>query len=356
MSYKKIFDPKPLAQDLRSKDELEDVYLGDRRDGKIYIYTESLVLAINVALATGRPLLLRGSPGCGKSSVAYNIARLLKRPYYEKVIHSRMEAHDIFWRFDAVRRLGDAHIASVALKQSNDQVPQENHIIKKKWEFYHPYIEPEIMWWVFDKKAAMRRGLPENEQIFFPQATDPVIYKPKISLDSIPPVVLLDEIDKAEPDVPNNLLVALGSMKFEVEEIQTEIALHKSKDKLFKPDEMPLIIITTNEERQLPAAFMRRCIIFKFKLFDDPKQLVKQLVEIAEVTEGKTNTKLYAKVAETVNRIAKARKERTREKFEPNIAEYLDAVRACMRLGGQRVSEQKIEEILDRTIFKNAMD
>ena len=109
MTYSKLFDPKD-HEDLRSDEERQRSITGDRRDGKIYMYDVAgeIVLAVNIALATGRPLLLSGPSGGGKSSLAQHVARILGRRYYEFVVTARTQAQDLTWRFDAVRRLADA--------------------------------------------------------------------------------------------------------------------------------------------------------------------------------------------------------------------------------------------------------
>src|ERR1041384_1697272 len=80
----------------------------DRRDGLIYVYTDEIELTVNVALATGRPVLLRGPSGSGKSSLAKNVALRLQRRYYEEVISSRSQHTDLQWHFDLLRRFRDA--------------------------------------------------------------------------------------------------------------------------------------------------------------------------------------------------------------------------------------------------------
>jgi MoxR-like ATPase len=85
----------------------------DQRDGSVYVYSADARLSIQVALAAGRPLLVRGDPGSGKSTLAAAAARWLKWRYYEAVITSRTQARDLQWNFDAVRRLGDAEAGTL---------------------------------------------------------------------------------------------------------------------------------------------------------------------------------------------------------------------------------------------------
>ena len=193
MTYKKLFDPKPIGTTSRVDRNSSVAPFGDRRDGAVYVYTEKIVLAVNVALATGRLLLVRGPTGSGKSSLAYNVARCQGWRYYEEVISSRTQARDLQWTFDAVRRLSDA--------QANQL---QTHLAA--------YVEPGVLWWAFDRASARRRGWPPEEADFLP-AEDP-----RVGTDSERCVVLLDEMDKADPDVPNDLLVTLGSFQFVVRE------------------------------------------------------------------------------------------------------------------------------------------
>src|SRR4051795_13478045 len=125
MSYTKRFAPKGVERfDTRKRRGV-----GDRRDGLDYVYrgAENIVLTVNVALATGRPILVRGPSGSGKSSLAYNVARALKYRYYEQVITARTAAGALLWRFDVVRRLGDAQATRLASDPST-------------------YIEPGVLW------------------------------------------------------------------------------------------------------------------------------------------------------------------------------------------------------------------
>src|SRR5688572_26659454 len=116
----------------------------DRRDGRIYHYDDRLHLAVELALATGRPLLLRGEPGSGKSSLAAYVARNLQYRYYEHTVTSQTNATDLLWRFDLVRRLADAQARAglVASRPLND----------------YAYIEPGALWWVFNRETATQRG------------------------------------------------------------------------------------------------------------------------------------------------------------------------------------------------------
>jgi MoxR-like ATPase len=293
MSYAKHFDPRPTELFPAAR---ADAGGGDLRDGSVYVYSDDIVLAVNVALATGRPLLVRGPSGSGKSTLARNVARTMGWRYYEDVISSRTQARDLLWRFDTLRRLNDAAV---------NQLKAE----------LHPYIDPGVLWWAFDRESARRRGAPEEAGEIRPAS------EPAQESEHARAMVLLDEIDKADPDVPNNLLVPLGSLEFTVTEI----------DRRVRAEVAPLIFITTNEERELPPAFVRRCIVLTLQGPDEER-----LVEIARAHFGWAGTAdrggpddeaLYRKIASLV--LQPSGRDR---RASPSTAEFLDAVRACKEL------------------------
>jgi MoxR-like ATPase len=136
MEYKKIFAPRGVERfrpTRRPANAQRQGRVGDQRDGSVYVYSNDIVLAVNVALATARPLLIRGASGSGKSSLAANIARKMRWRYYESVISSRTQARDLLWTFDTVRRLSDAQ---TELREMS------------------AYIKPGVLWWAFDNASA----------------------------------------------------------------------------------------------------------------------------------------------------------------------------------------------------------
>jgi MoxR-like ATPase len=265
---------------------------GDRRDGSIYVYTEDIVLMVNAALATGRPLLIEGPPGSGKSSLAPSIARKLGWWYFERVITSRTRARDLLWEFDSLQRLHDAQT------------------LKKNLPPKSQYVNPGVLWWAFDPASASRRGVKGAGGKPLPNPGQPADAKTRNAS-----VVLLDEIDKADPDVPNDLLVPLGSGQFTVDETGADVQARRPF----------LLVVTTNGERDLAPAFIRRCVRLKLK-----PHTQQQLVEIAERHHTQAQHELYVQLAKWVIRerkVAQARGVR-----EPSTAEFLDAVLACQEL------------------------
>lgn len=290
MEYKKIFNPKDRAVFTETIPKTKS--LGDRSSKSVYVYDKKIILAVNVAIATERPILVRGSSGWGKSSLARNVAKVLGWRYYEQVISSRIQARDLLWEVDMLRRLQDAQTKTL------------------KDDFAH-YINPGVLWWAFDRESAKK----QEENAFSsrysatPKEQDRGTNHPRS-------VVLLDEIDKADPDVPNNLLVPLGSLYFKVEEMGTKV----------KCKEPPLIIITTNDERDLPPAFLRRCVelrLSKPDLLEVGKahfeekhiDLVNKVASLLDVTESEPNMEPSSIQSST-----------------PSPAEFIDTVKACIEL------------------------
>lgn len=280
MKYAKMFSV--------NKDETGNNYnrggparLGDRTKDPVYEYTSEIELAVNVALATGRPLLVRGPSGSGKSSLSRSVAKDLEWRYYEAVVTSQTRAQDLLWTFDSVQRLNDAMDSKIPIKDQAD------------------YIKPGVLWWAFDRASANNF---ESVEPFSPQPNSPGS------------VVLIDEIDKAEPDVPNNLLLPMGSLRFFVDEIGKTV-----KASLDHP---PLIVITTNEERQLPSAFLRRCVVLDLKPPD-----TERLKTIGVKHFGARNDDLYEALAKQIVKAAEKG-----QRPDANAAEFLDAVWACISL------------------------
>jgi MoxR-like ATPase len=294
LKYKKIFDREKTNANLQSFVGQQPIRLGDRRDGLVYLYTDEIELTVNVGLATGRPILLRGPSGSGKSSLAKNVALRMGRRYYEEVITSKTQYTDLLWRFDLLRRFRDA--GANTLKQDAE------------------YIEPRAFWWAFDPELAGLRGLKA------PKAPEQPAIDPSPTQGEHA-VILIDEIDKADPDVPNNLLVTIGSSQFSVPYLHDLLVEAKDKNPEKKP-EPPLVFITSNDERDLPSAFVRRCVTLELKA---PAR--DTLVDIAAEHFGED-----AKQRKQYGNIAEALYPDGSNPGEISTAEYLDTVRACSQL------------------------
>ncbi|UIX30073.1 AAA family ATPase [Streptomyces sp. GQFP] len=288
----------------------------DRGDGEIYVMSPRIEEAVMVALATGRPLLLRGRPGSGKSSLAPFIARQRGWRYYDHVITYGTRSTELLWRYDSVRRLADAQAhrqGAVGLDDAS-------------------YVEPGVLWWALAPGSARRRGRAAGQAAPGAECPDP---SADVNVGRSPDhaVVLIDEIDKADPDVPNSLLVPLGSHRFTVVETGTEVRLEQPVGEVDPRFSRYLVVITTNDERELPQAFLRRCVVETLPDHDVPS-----LVRIAEEhmktwhgSAGDGELRLAEALAVELGKVRE--QAMTIGLREPSTAEFLDALRACLTLG-----------------------
>src|SRR5580692_8829297 len=182
---------------------------GEFRGSDRYIATEELMSAVNAAMVLSRPLLIKGEPGTGKTLLANEIARALKKPFYEWHIKSTTKAQQGLYEYDAVSRLRDSQLGDPRVKDIH------NHRLKGD------------LWEAFDSE--------------------------------VQPVLLIDEIDKADIEFPNDLLRELDRMEFYVYETR----------ELVQARHRPIIIITSNNEKELPDAFLRRCFFHYIRFPDE---------------------------------------------------------------------------------------
>ncbi|HWK73774.1 MAG TPA: MoxR family ATPase [Povalibacter sp.] len=173
-----------------------------------YVATEDLMMAVNASVTLGRPLLVKGEPGTGKTQLAEEVARSLNRPLYRWHIKSTTKAQQGLYEYDAVSRLRDSQLGESKVHDIG------NYIVKGR------------MWEAFESE--------------------------------VQPVLLVDEIDKADIEFPNDLLLEIDRMEFYVYETRQWV----------KARHRPIIIITSNNEKELPDAFLRRCF-FHYIRFPD---------------------------------------------------------------------------------------
>ena len=204
-----------------------------------YLPSDSLIKAVQLAQILRRPLLVKGEPGCGKSRLAEAVAAELfglrfREYYFEWNIKSSSKAQDGLYLINNLQRLSDANF------KTEDRQSLSISLFKDKQGRYHPhgkYIDLGVLGQAF--LLSQNNTLPA------------------------PPVVLIDEIDKADIDFPNDLLLELDRMEFEIPEIIEDGAPLRIKANL-----RPLFIITSNDEKPLPPAFLRRCLFHYIEFRD----------------------------------------------------------------------------------------
>lgn len=282
---------------------------GDRRDGSVYSPTPEIITAVQVALITGRPLLLAGPPGCGKSSLAGFVARTLGFDYFEFVVDDEASPQDLLWHVDVIARLRDAQLAV-----TGERVPPIND-----------YIEPGRLWWALDPDSAARRGAGEDAPANRP-CSKPVDLDEGYEPQRAGAVLLIDEIDKAESSFCNGLLVPLGSRQFTVLDINRRVENGPGR-----APESPLVIVTTNGERDLPDAFVRRCVVLSV---EGPGAERLEAIAKLHFPEISGDVDLVERVQELAHRFAKNAKEHA------STAEFLDLVSVMLTLGADSDAEQ----------------
>lgn len=292
--------------------------IGDSRSGINYLPDPGAELAAQVALCTNRPLLVCGEPGSGKSALAGYLARIYNWKYYEYVFTARSEAVDLLWKNDLVRRLADA--------QANKVQPDRR------------YLSPGALWWSLSPTLARELGRTEPYQEINASRRGGS-------------VVLLDEIDKANPNVPNDLLVPLGCSTFVVdcvfdEEIQVAAAEPEGEAPQGHKQTWSrrLVLITTNEETQLPAAFLRRCITFRTTAPDKAKFL--SVAKLHYNTFCEENPTLMDQIIDKFISQRASVQER-----KPSLAEFVDAIRACIQMDITDL-DSKEWQVVERVVIK----
>lgn len=219
-----------------------------RPEPKTYIPDDNLKAAVNVALMLGRPLLLTGAPGCGKTQLAYHIAWEMQE--LDEVLRfdtkSTSTARDLFYTYDAVAHFHAAQIrqkvegGEVIEKLSPLQFIQANAL---GLAILRGQTETEL------KEKGLLQLLPEEEQIK---------HQPRHS------IVLIDEIDKAPRDFPNDLLNEIDELYFTIPELNNlRIDI--------KPEFRPILVMTSNSEKHLPDAFLRRCVYHHIAFPDEQR-------------------------------------------------------------------------------------
>jgi MoxR-like ATPase len=257
-----------------------------------YIATDDLMMAVNAAIVLARPLIIKGEPGTGKTQLAQEIARSLGRPLFEWHIKSTSKAQQGLYEYDAVSRLRDSQLGEERVQDIR------NYILKGR------------LWEAFDS--------------------------------TVQPVLLIDEIDKADIEFPNDLLRELDRMEFYVYETR----------ELIRATNRPIIIITSNNEKELPDAFLRRCF-FHYIRFPDADTMR----AIVDVHYPGLKQELLSEALKTFFEV----RETPGLKKKPSTSELLDWIKllvaedvdpAVLRNSDQK----KVIPILHGALLKNEQD
>lgn len=298
---------------------------------RAHIFDPRSIQAVNAALAAGRPLLIRGEPGVGKTQLAEAVAIALERAFYPFTVDSRTEARDVLWRFDAVLRLAQAQLYAT-LRRRPRTVEADLAV--------HKFVRPGPLWWAFDTASA---------QAAHGHDSTPLQQYANATRHPNGWVVLIDEIDKGESDVPNGLLEALGAGQFTPLGHETPVR---------SSGVPPLILITTNEERVLPEAFVRRCLVLPLALPGDETGLTDYLLARGEAHFGAQTTD--AVLAEAARQLIRDRQAAARAQLRPlpGLAEYLDLVRAVIKLAppGDHARQQDLLDELALYVLRKYLD
>lgn len=275
----------------------------------IHQFDDDSIHALKAALAARRPLLLRGDPGTGKSQLARAAAFVLKRMFVYDVVNAHTESQDLLYRFDAVGRLAEAQSLQ-GLELSSEQ---RSKILDSK-----RFISPGPLWWALSYQTAIEVYQKSQYQLNCPEI--PIDWQPQHGS-----VVLIDEIDKANAELPNGLLEILGNNAVTIPWLQTTLGGNDSVP--------PLVVITTNEERELPAAFVRRCLVLNLALPEDDDKFMALMVERGGLHFGeKCSPRIRELAAEQLLKDRKLARDKGVVTL-PGQAEYLDMLRALAVLG-----------------------
>ncbi len=185
---------------------------------KNYVATDDLKVAVNAAVLLRRPLLIKGEPGTGKTVLAHEISKALNAPLIEWHIKSTTKAHQGLYEYDAVARLRDGQLGDERVHDINNYI--------RKGKLWEAFTAPQL------------------------------------------PVLLIDEIDKADIEFPNDLLQELDRMSFDVYETGERI----------EAKERPIVVITSNNEKELPDAFLRRCFFHYIKFPD--RDTMQEIIDV----------------------------------------------------------------------------
>lgn len=289
-----------------------------------YLLDEQARLAVRMAWATSRPLLVVGEAGCGKTQLAQALALQWAVPLFARAVHARTEAQDLFFHFDAVARLSDAQMRS-ALGQSNAKTA-----IAAGCNPLDPahYLRPGPLWWALNTSSAwhLNTDRPEAYKLRGPQGMPP-------QWPGGPSVVLIDEVDKGSDELAESLLEVLDTGRFHVPWTGQDI----DRD----PASQPFLLLTSNGARQLPAPFLRRCIVLAMQLPADG--LVDWLIQRGRMhfTLKQVKNDALKRAAELIDE--DRHKSPSERRYRPGVAEYIYLCYAVSKLAKNGSAQAQVD-------------
>ena len=266
-----------------------------------YVATEDLMVAVNAAIRLERPLLVKGEPGTGKTMLAEEISRALKRDLLRWHIKSTTKAQQGLYEYDAVARLRDGQLGEERASEISN------------------YISRGMLWDAFERDIA--------------------------------PVLLIDEIDKADIEFPNDLLLELDRMEFYVYETKQHI----------KAKVRPIVVITSNNEKDLPDAFLRRCF-FHYIQFPD-NETMEKIVQVHFPDIKKRLLSRALKVFYDIRETAGLKKRPSTselidwiklllvEDIDPEVLKTKDTAKAIPPLYGALLKNEQDVHLFERLVF-----
>lgn len=299
-------------------------------EGSVYRLSKSAGLALVAALGSGRPLLVSGEPGVGKSQLARAAAALFHRHLLTTVVQPHTQYNDLLWSVDHTARLADAQLLSALSSRysADDRVGNDNSdgngdsgIKEAKGNdggrqseqqelqaqlSLANYVAPGPLWWALNWQHAQAHQRacqyqPEQAQSGQPQPSDGI-------------VCLVDEIDKGDRDLSEGLLEIFGSGSFNVPHLEQPVVQQQA----------PLVILTSNNSRELPKAFVRRCAVLNLSL-PSGDALIQHLCQLGEDHYSKRVGQQARLLAAEL--IVEDRENYEEDEIRSGVAEYLDLLR-----------------------------
>ena len=269
-----------------------------------YILDDRTRLALRMAHGARRPLLVVGEAGCGKTQLATALACAWRVPLLKQVMHAHSKAEDLLYHFDAVARLADAQVYAALREENKGQTSDPLDAVH--------YLRPGPMWWAWDWATAHTLRL----------AKPPV--QPEDWQADQGCVVLIDEIDKAGGSA-EGLLEVLDTGGFDVPWTGQSVLPRQDG-----PGAAPLVIITSNGARELPAPFLRRCIVLAMTVPETDLEAWLVQRARAHFAEARCPDPVPAKAATIIAQDRHLAGQAGR--YVPGVAEYLDLLRAAVEL------------------------